>query len=135
MQPGGALSPDGAATLGSLSQEVSSLLLDVRAAQETLATASEEFSGLGALGLGDDLKKALSELSGMETELEELASGSAGQASAEQLRLFRLRVARLKRSTPRLATVHDRLSLEQALSPEDLTSLVKEHVLSSDGST
>ena len=134
MQPGGALSPDGAATLGSLRQEVSSLLLDVRAAQETLATASEEFSELGALGLGDDLKKALSELSGMETELEELASGSAGQASAEQLRLFRLRVARLKRSTPRLATVHDRLSLEQALAPEELTSLIREHVLSSDGS-
>ncbi len=134
MQPGGAFSQDGAATLDSLSQEVSSLLLDARAAQETLAEATEEFSGLGALGLAEELKKAVSELSGMETELEGLASGSAGQASAEQLRLFRLRVARLKRSTPRLATVHDRLSLEQALSPEELTSLVKEHVLSSDGS-
>lgn len=132
LPPPGMLSPAGAATLGSLRQEVSSLLLDVKASQETLAADSEEFSGLGALGLAEELKKAASELSAMETDLEGLATGSAGQASAEQLRLFRLRVARLKRSTPRLATVHDRLSLEQAIAPDELTSLIREHLFSSE---
>ncbi len=120
-------------TLTSLRQEVSSLLLDVRSAQNLLTTSIDEFEGLASLNLNAQLTSAITELVTMEDEITTLLS--SGGSSPDQLRLYKLRIARLKKNTPKVASVHDRLNIEHSIQQDALEQLIRETLLTPAKST
>jgi len=111
-------SPSAPATVETLRKDIASALLEIGSAQNLLR--DPDFEVLAALGLSESLSKSSLELSSMEDALGSLS----GDEGAEQLRLLKLRLARVRRDTPRLVRVHDRLALEQSASQEEVASLL-----------